>query len=54
VPALNDLTPRQAAATEAGRERLDAVLLDFQRRNLNAGPGMVVDVDWLRKELGLK
>ncbi len=53
VPALNDLTPRQSVATEAGRERLEALLLDFERRNINSDSLSKVDVEWLRKELGL-
>lgn len=53
VPALNNLTPRQAALTETGRERLEALLLDFERRNIGANSLMKVDIKWLRKELGL-
>lgn len=30
VPALNGRTPRQAAATPEGRERLEALLTDFE------------------------
>jgi hypothetical protein len=53
VPALNNLTPRQSTATEAGRERLEALLLDFERKNINKDSLSKVDVEWLRKKLGL-
>ncbi len=53
VPALNNLTPRQSVTTEAGRERLEALLLDFERRNINADSLSKVDIGWLRKQLGL-
>jgi hypothetical protein len=32
IPALKNQTPRQAARTEAGRERLEALLMDFEWR----------------------
>jgi hypothetical protein len=32
IPALKNQTPRQAARTEAGRERLEALLTDFEWR----------------------
>jgi hypothetical protein len=52
LPALGGQTPRQAATTPAGRERLEVLLLDFSARD--EGPGaMRPDVAALRRELGL-
>lgn len=50
VPALGGTTPRQAARTPAGRERLDALLVAFRR-----GPGRYSDGDiaYLRSALKL-
>ena len=54
LPALGGQTPRQAAATPEGRERLEGLLLEFER-NIQAKPDQPFnpDVDRLRKELGL-
>jgi hypothetical protein len=51
VPALGGETPRRAAASEAGRERLAALLDDFEWRASEEHP---VPVDVLRAELGLR
>lgn len=51
VPALGGVTPRQAVTTEAGRERLAALLDDFEWRASDDHP---VPVDMLRAELGLR
>ncbi len=53
LPALSGRTPRQAAADPALRPELEALLDDFdwQTRRLGAGVGM--DVDRLRRVLGL-
>ena len=50
VPALNGKTPRQAARSAAGRERLDALLLGFGR-----GPaaGQDDEIAFLRTALKL-
>ena len=55
VPALGNVTPRQAATTPLGRERLEALLSEFAWRQ-DASPGnlMRVDVDWIRRQLGLR
>jgi hypothetical protein len=54
VPALGNLTPRKAAKTPLGRERLEALLAEFAWRQ-DASPNNVikVDVDWIRSQLGL-
>lgn len=54
VPALKNKTPLQAARTKAGRERLEALLVDFERKNEEAlDPLLRVDLDAMRKRLGL-
>lgn len=54
VPALQNKTPLEAAKTEAGRERLEALLTDYERRNENVPhPALRVDVAAMRKKLGL-
>ena len=54
VPALSGMTPREAAQTEAGRDLLESLLLEYERhedvdRDNMFGP----DVGALRRELGL-
>jgi hypothetical protein len=52
LPALGGQTPRQAATTPDGRERLEVLLLDFAARE--EIPGAVQpDIDALRRELGM-
>jgi hypothetical protein len=54
VPALGNITPRQAAKTPLGRERLEALLAEFSwRRDASPTNLIHVDVDWIRRELGL-
>lgn len=54
LPALQNKTPIQAARTKAGRERLEALLCDFERMNeLVSEPHLRVDVDAMRERLGL-
>ncbi len=53
IPALGGVTPREAAASPEGRKDLAALLDDFEWENRrNPGP-FAMDVDRLRKELGL-
>jgi len=56
IPALKGMTPREAARTSEGRERLEALLFDFDAKNRIIEPDdpLVVDVGWLRAELGLQ
>jgi len=49
IPALGNKTPRQAAKTKIGRERLEALLLDFEMRSHQDLP----DIKKLRDTLGL-
>jgi hypothetical protein len=53
VPALGGKTPRQAAKTAVGRERLEALLVDFASRSEQEPVHMRVGVDRLRQQLGL-
>ncbi|MBU1072052.1 hypothetical protein KKG45_02260, partial [bacterium] len=52
LPALGDLTPRQAAATPTGRERLEVLLLEFAAHEEIPGV-MRPDIVALRRELGM-
>lgn len=52
VPALGNKTPRQAMRTKGGRERLEALLAQFERDAEGQGSASA-DVDFLRSELGL-
>ncbi len=52
LPALKDQTPREAAKTPLGRERLEALLLEFEGREDTPEP-FAPDVAALRRTLGL-
>ncbi len=54
VPALGGLTPRAAAATALGRERLEALLADYAYRERKREPDERVDIEDLRERLGLR
>jgi hypothetical protein len=54
IPALKNKTPLLAARTKEGRERLEALLLEFERRNEEVPqPELRVDIGAIRKRLGL-
>jgi hypothetical protein len=53
VPALGNRTPRQAAKTEKGRERLEALLSDFTRAAERTSSTFQPDLADLRRRLGL-
>jgi hypothetical protein len=52
LPALQGQTPRQAAKTAQGRERLEALLMQFEYTSA-PNPAFAPDVAALRRELGL-
>ena len=52
LPALKDKTPREAAKTASGRERLEALLLQFEQYNESPQP-FSPDVSALRQSLGM-
>jgi hypothetical protein len=52
VPVLTGKTPREAAKTVAGRKRLEALLIDFERNAAETdNPGFAPDVTELRRQL---
>ena len=53
VPALGNRTPRQAAKTPKGRERLEALLSDFARAGEQRSSTFQPDLADLRRRLGL-
>jgi hypothetical protein len=54
IGLLLDETPRQAARTPKGRERLEALLMDIEYRNEHLSqPELRADVSALRRKLGL-
>lgn len=53
VPALGNRTPRQAAKTAKGRERLEALLSDFARSAEQRSSVFQPDLSDLRRRLGL-
>jgi hypothetical protein len=53
VPALGNVTPREAAKSRQGRERLEALLAEFAWRAKEMPPEQRPDVAGLRKSLGL-
>ncbi len=53
VPALGNRTPRKAAKTARGRERLAALLADFARTAERSPAGVGPDLEALRRTLGI-
>ncbi|MEK6336164.1 MAG: SEC-C metal-binding domain-containing protein [Acidobacteriota bacterium] len=54
VPALNDMTPREAAKTEEGRELLESLLLLYEgHQSRDSDNLMAPDISYLRRELGM-
>lgn len=54
IPALNNMTPRQAVNDPEGRELLESLLLEFDSRDLvQDDEYMKVDTAKLRRELGM-
>lgn len=54
VPALGNKSPRQAARTAGGRERLEALRAEFERYAANEGASAAGHVATVSDELGLK
>ena len=50
LPALKGQTPRQASKTPLGRERLEALLLEFEERS-GTDPILIPDISELRRQL---
>ena len=57
VPLLKNKTPRQAAKSKEGRERLEVLLLEYERNSLNAKAShedlLRPDIPSMRRKLGL-
>lgn len=56
IPMLDDQTPRQAAKTEMGKERLEALLLYYERSDAERDEHdpLKADIQYLRRELALE
>ncbi|WP_237761287.1 MbcA/ParS/Xre antitoxin family protein [Legionella cherrii] len=56
IPALNNKTPRQASKTEDGRERLEALLLHYERNDEQINEHahyFKADINFIKSELNL-
>ena len=55
IPALDNKTPRQAAKTKIGREKLEALLLQYENYDQKRDDAdyFKADIDYLRKKLAL-
>lgn len=53
IPALDGQTPREAAQTKMGKEKLEALLASFHSDNQRVQNSAPVDLHFLRKELKL-
>jgi hypothetical protein len=53
VPALGNRTPRQAAKTAFGRERLEALLADYSQKSGSGRNALEPDIVTLKQKLGL-
>jgi hypothetical protein len=55
VPALDDMTPREAAQTEEGRELLESLLLFYENNQADSSESVLgTDIAALRRELGME
>ncbi len=55
IPALNHMTPREASQTEEGRDLLNSLLLDYERRSSRSPDNIYSpDIPALRRDLGLE
>jgi SEC-C motif len=54
VPALNNMTPKEAATTDEGRELLESLLLDYERHDDADNENLMrPDIPELRRKLGM-
>ncbi len=54
IPALDNQTPRQAAKTQKGRERLELLLLQYERQDLEKSDNpFKADIPYLKSELSI-
>lgn len=53
IPILDNETPREAAKTEIGKEKLNALLLQYERRDQESSNNIKTDIEYLRQQLAL-
>ncbi|GHU10507.1 hypothetical protein FACS189449_00090 [Alphaproteobacteria bacterium] len=53
IPLLGDKTPRQAAKTKEGKEKLEALLMEYDYRDRGSDNPYKPDIEYLREELHL-
>ncbi len=53
VPVLNNMTPREAAKTEQGRDLLESLLLEYENRASAVDEIFSADIPLLRRKLGM-
>lgn len=54
IPALGNRRPRTLVKTEKGRAKVEAILADFEARQAEPGNPSPMDLDLIRRELGLE
>lgn len=55
IPVLDHKTPREAVKTKQGKEKLEALLLEYERHDLEkTNDFLKADIPYLRRELGLE
>jgi hypothetical protein len=55
IPALNDMTPREAAQTDEGRELLESLLLFYECNQADSSENVLrPDISALRRDLGME
>jgi hypothetical protein len=55
IPALGGLTPRKAAKISEGRELLEALLYEYERKSESFGNNpLKPDIPFLKRKLGLE
>ena len=53
LPALDGKTPREAARTKRGRERLEAIIVQMEVMEADVPEAVRYDIGTLRRELGM-
>lgn len=53
IPALNNMSPREAAKTDPGRDLLESLLLEYENNASNVDNLLTPDIPSLRQKLGL-
>jgi len=53
IPMLGNETPREAAKTETGKEKLNALLLQYECQDQESSNNIKTDIEYLRQQLAL-